>query len=104
MIACELEDKMYDSFWLYVQLYYSENGDGNLIRIEEDEVIEVTTEEELKETYSSCFNYIGDFMRAYNAKKDLTSQFMGCNKWLEEREEREERLQLSPTIYHVSQL
>ena len=44
---------MYNSYWLDVQLYYGETYDGNLTRTEEDEVIEVTTEEQLKTRYSS---------------------------------------------------
>ena len=43
-------------------------------RTVQDEVIEVTTEEELKYKYSYCINYIKDSMRVYNAKRNLTFQ------------------------------
>ena len=41
--------------------YYARNS--NLYRTEEDEVIEVTTEEQLKTWHSSCINYSDQFVR-----------------------------------------
>ena len=38
-------------------------------------MIEVTTEEELKDRLSSCINYTEEFMRVYNANRNLTFQY-----------------------------
>ena len=60
-------EQMYNSYWLDVQLYYGETYDGNLTRTEEDEVIEVTTEEQLKTRYSSFDQFLG----VSNARRNL---------------------------------
>ena len=66
---------MSDKYWSECNyVYYRKDSHGMHTRTVQDEVIEVTTEEELKDRYSSCINYIEDFMRVYNAKRALTFQ------------------------------
>ena len=70
MIAWEQEDKKSRRFWLDVQFYYNETWDGNLTQTEEDEVIEVTTEEQLRARYSS-FDNIEQFLTVSNARRKI---------------------------------
>ena len=46
-IASEQEEKMSFLFWMNCGSYYSKDKDGNCFQTEEDEVIELTTEEQL---------------------------------------------------------
>ena len=70
--ATKQEKTLSKAFWFFCYLYYSKDSNGRFYRTEQDEVIEVTTEEELKDRYSSCINYIDDFMRVCNARRNLT--------------------------------
>ena len=73
--ATEYESHMSNKYWSECNyVYYRKDSNGMYTRTVQDEVIEVTTEEELKDRYSSCINYIKDFMRVYNAKNNLTFQ------------------------------
>ena len=72
--ATEYESRMSDKFWAECDYsYYRKDRNVMRIRTEQDEVIEVTTEEEKKDRYSSCVNYIDDFMGVRNARRNLTS-------------------------------
>ena len=51
--------------------YYSKEKNSNIYRTEEDEVIEVTTEEQLNTQYSSCINYSDQFVRCINGRRNL---------------------------------
>ena len=70
--AAEQEKALIQGFRLYCNLYYSIDSHGRFYRTEQDEVIELTSEEKLKDRYSSCVNYINDFMGVCNAKRNLT--------------------------------
>ena len=54
--------------------HYRKDSKGMLTRMVQDEVIEVISEQELKDRHSSCMNYIEEFMRVHNAKRTLTFQ------------------------------
>ena len=58
-------------FWNYCDKYYSKDKDGNIYRTEEDEVIEMLTEEQIKTWYSSYVSYIDNFMRVSNVRRNL---------------------------------
>ena len=54
--------------------YYSKDSHSRFYRTEQDEVIEVTTDEVLEDRISSYINYTEEFMRVHNAKRALTFQ------------------------------
>ena len=70
-IASKEEEKLTKTWWEQCNYYYSKGSNGEHYRTEQDEVIEVTTGEELKDRYSSCVNYIDDFMTVSNARRNL---------------------------------
>ena len=72
--ATKQENAMSNWFRFHCKMYYSKDSNGRFYRTEQDEVIEVTTEEELKDRLSSCINYTEEFMRVHNAKRTLTFQ------------------------------
>ena len=72
--ATEDESYLSSKFWDVCGDYYRKDSNGRRYRTEQDEVIEVTTEEELKDRYSSCVNYIDDFMKVSDAKRNLMYQ------------------------------
>ena len=58
-------------FWKTCDYYYSKDKDGNLYRIDEDELMEVLTEEQLRTQYSSYVSYIDNFVRVSNVRNNL---------------------------------
>ena len=57
--------------WWDCECYYRKDSIGRRYRTEQDEVVEVTTEEKIKDRHSSCVNYIDEFMRVSNARRNL---------------------------------
>ena len=57
--------------------HYRTDSKGMLTRTVQDEVIEVTSRQELKDRHSSSMSYIEEFMLKVNAKRTLT--FDGCD-------------------------
>ena len=72
--ATKQENALTQGFRFFCNLYYSKDSHGRFYRTEQDEVIEVTTEEELEDRISSYINYTEEFMRVHNAKRALTFQ------------------------------
>ena len=72
--AVEHENALIQQYRKDCDNYYSKGSHGRIYRTEQDEVIEVTTDEELEDRISSYINYTEEFMRAHNAKRTLTFQ------------------------------
>ena len=72
--AAEQENALIQQYRYDCNYYYSKDSHGRFYRTEQDEVIEVTTDEELKDRISSYINYTEEFMRVHNAKRPLTFQ------------------------------
>ena len=72
--AAEQENALIQKYRDDCNYYYSKDSHGRFYRTEQDEVIEVTTDEELEDRISSYINYTEEFMRVLNAKRSLTSQ------------------------------
>ena len=75
--AAERENALIQRLKSNCKFYYSKDSHGRFYRTEQDEVIEVTTEEELEDRISSYINYTEEFMRVHNAKRTLTFQWDG---------------------------
>ena len=75
--AAELENALIERYRFDCKFYYSKDSHGRFYRTEQDEVIEVTTDEELEDRISSYINYTEEFMRVHNAKRTLTFQWDG---------------------------
>ena len=58
-------------FWKTCDYYYSKDKDGNLYCTEEDQGMEVLTEEQLRARYSSYVSYIDNFMQVSNVRRNL---------------------------------
>ena len=56
--ATEHKKNLSRQFWEDCDRNYCKDSNGRFYRKEQDEVIEVTTEKQLKARYSSCINYI----------------------------------------------
>ena len=54
--AAELENALIERYRFDCKFYYSKDSHGRFYRTEQDEVIEVTTEEELEDRISSYIN------------------------------------------------
>ena len=72
--AAEQEKALIKQYRYDCNFYYSKDSHGRFYRTEQDEVIEVTSEEELEDRLSSFINYTEEFMRAHNAKRALMFQ------------------------------
>ena len=72
--AAELENALIERYRFDCNSNYSKDSHGRFYRTEQDEVIEVTTDEELEDRISSYINYTEEFMRVHNAKRALTFQ------------------------------
>ena len=79
--AAEQEIDLIQNFRFSCKYYYSKDSHGRFYLTEQDEVIELTTEEELEDRISSYINYTEEFMRVHNAKRALTFQWDGL-VWL----------------------
>ena len=51
---------------------YHKDSKGMFTRMVQDEVIEVISDQELKDRHSACLNYIEEFMLCLKAKRTLT--------------------------------
>ena len=70
--AAEQENALIQHYRFNCNCYYSKDSRGRFYRTEQDEVIEVTTEEELEDRIPSYINYTEEFMRVHNVKRTLT--------------------------------
>ena len=72
--ASEQEEELPGWFFSMCPWYYDRDRHGNYVRMEQIEVTEVVSKEELNARLSSCINYTNEFMRVHNAKRTLTFQ------------------------------
>ena len=57
-----------------IDTYYDRDRNGNYYCIEQDEVVEVLTEEQVKTRLTSYFEYINTFIRVSNVRKNIAFQ------------------------------
>ena len=70
-IATEQQKNLSEWFWFDCNHYYRKDSNNRRYRTDQDEVIEVTTEEQLKTRLASYVNYIDEFMRVCNLRRNL---------------------------------
>ena len=83
----EMEGHMNRNFWSVCSYYYIRDKDGNFYHTEEDDVVEVLTEEQLKGLYSTYTDYINNFARVSNERRNIAFLIYKkyvCAYWLEE--------------------